>query len=705
MKKLFSFFILLITFSHVTYSQQNNIFSINTVPYGSIPLGSSAEVFNLGAGIEASAFFIPSALRFVGPQIGANFSMLPLESADAIWTIAGFAGPLVRIPLGDRFALLGHGGFGYYYWNSAGWDAGGTNGGGLMISAGAKGTFRIAGPFTLGVGVAYDYYANLYNGLRFELVARFIFSSAVQPKPAVKKSAAEVKPEPLNETGKGVEIRDVKLFPLFPVLYKYYDNNPVGTIRVKNFGTVPAENIKINFFVERYMDNPMDSGESFSLGPGEEKAVELFGLFTEDVMEITEGTKASARVTLSCDQSAEAFTADYNPVIEFHNRNALSWDDDRKIASFITAKDPEILGFAKNVMTWMQDIKYTAIDENLQKGMAIYEAVRSYGIRYQIDPATPFSELSEQREAVDFLQFPRQTLEYSNGDCDDLSALYTALMEAAGVESAVITIPGHIFAAFALKSSPEEARRVFSKPDNLAFINEKAWVPVEITMFQEPFEKAWSAGAKEWRENRSREQAELYPTRDSWKIYQAVGYLGGGAGAGLPDREKTTKAFTQSLERHVEQEIFLQVAEIQALMQQGKDDYKYKNKLAVLYANYGLYDRALEGFKQIVAQREYVPALINIGNIHFLRKEFDSAIAFYDRVLSTDAKNKAALLGSARCNHELENYGLVSRIYGQLKSIDPNLAMRFAYLDLRGEEGTRAADAVGLREIVLWEEE
>ncbi|TFG59473.1 MAG: transglutaminase domain-containing protein, partial [Spirochaetales bacterium] len=471
MKKLFSLCILLFIITPAIFSQQNNILSINTVPYGSIPLGSSAEVFNLGAGMEASAFFIPSALRFVGPQLGANFSILPLESADAIWTIAGFAGPLVRIPLGDRCALLGHGEVGYYYWTSAGWDAGGTNGGGLMISAGAKGTFRIAGPFTLGVGVSYDYYANLYNGLRFELAARFVFSSAVQPKPAARKPPAEIKPEPLIETGKGVEMRDIKLFQLFPVLYKYYDNNPVGIIRVKNFGTLPAENIKINFFVERYMDNPMTCCEPFSLGPGEEKAVELFGLFTEDMMEITEGTKASARITLSCDQSGEAFTDDYNPVLEVHNRNALSWDDDRKIASFITAKDPEILGFAKNVMTWMQEIKNPAIDENLQKGMAIYEAVRSYGIRYQIDPATPFSELSEQKEAVDFLQFPRQTLEYSNGDCDDLSALYTSLMEAAGVESAVITIPGHIFAAFALKSSPEEARRGFSKPDNLAFLH------------------------------------------------------------------------------------------------------------------------------------------------------------------------------------------------------------------------------------------
>jgi hypothetical protein len=40
-----------------------------------------------------------------------------------------------------------------------------------------------------------------------------------------------------------------------------------------------------------------------------------------------------------------------------------------------------------------------------------------------------------------------------------------------------------------------------------------------------------------------------------------------------------------------------------------------------------------------------------------------------------------------------------------LKAVDPNLADRFAYLDLKGEEATRAADAAGVRETVVWEEE
>ena len=34
-----------------------------------------------------------------------------------------------------------------------------------------------------------------------------------------------------------------------------------------------------------------------------------------------------------------------------NNRNAMTWDDDRKAAAFVTAKDPALLGFAKSAWT------------------------------------------------------------------------------------------------------------------------------------------------------------------------------------------------------------------------------------------------------------------------------------------------------------------------------------------------------------------
>jgi transglutaminase-like putative cysteine protease len=40
---------------------------------------------------------------------------------------------------------------------------------------------------------------------------------------------------------------------------------------------------------------------------------------------------------------------------------------------------------------------------------------------------------------------------YRAGDCDDLSILYCSLLEAIGIRTAFVTIPGHIF----MPSTPE----------------------------------------------------------------------------------------------------------------------------------------------------------------------------------------------------------------------------------------------------------
>ena len=55
-------------------------------------------------------------------------------------------------------------------------------------------------------------------------------------------------------------------------------------------------------------------------------------------------------------------------------------------------------------------------------------------------------------------------------------------------------------------------------------------------------------------------------------------------------------------------------------------------------------------------------------------------------------------------NHDLENYYQVRKTYGELKKRDPDLAVQFAYLDMKGEEATRAAEISGVREVVVWEQ-
>ena len=79
--------------------------------------------------------------------------------------------------------------------------------------------------------------------------------------------------------------------------------------------------------------------------------------------------------------------------------------------------------------------------------LGIFEALRLYGMNYVRDPGSAYDLLSVDSMAVDYLQFPYQTLQYKAGDCDDLSILYCTLLEAVGIETAFVTVPGHIYMA------------------------------------------------------------------------------------------------------------------------------------------------------------------------------------------------------------------------------------------------------------------
>ena len=122
-------------------------------------------------------------------------------------------------------------------------------------------------------------------------------------------------------------------------------------------------------------------------------------------------------------------------------------------------------------------------------------------------------------------------------------------------------------------------------------------------------------------------------------------------------------------------------------------------------ARYGLNDKAVVQFEKILKNTEYVPALVNMGNIRFLNKDMGGALQYYQRASIKEPDNPKVLLSIARASHELENYGTVREYYEKLKLLDPELAEQFAYLGLRGEEASRAAEISEVTEVVVWDEE
>jgi tetratricopeptide (TPR) repeat protein len=157
--------------------------------------------------------------------------------------------------------------------------------------------------------------------------------------------------------------------------------------------------------------------------------------------------------------------------------------------------------------------------------------------------------------------------------------------------------------------------------------------------------------------------------------------------------------------RFIENEMSPQRSKLEAEISETQGNVKVINKLGVLYARYGLYEEAEGEFEKVLKQREYAPALINLGNLYFINEEMKKAREYYLRAGEVLPDNPKVLLSLARVDHALEDYESARGAYGRLRDIDPSLASRFAYLESRGEESARAAEATGMGGVVIWEEE
>jgi len=375
----------------------------------------------------------------------------------------------------------------------------------------------------------------------------------------------------------------------------------------------------------------------------------------------------------------------------------------KKLSPFLMPEEPAVLLLSDQINSFVEPNMNRAIDKNLQYAIGFHEALRLLGIAYVSPPLTSSAVVPENKAAVDSMKFPLQTLQDRSGDCSDLSILYISLLESIQVETAFITTPGHVFIAFALASSEEEARRTFSHADELLFRDGKVWVPIDVTDREGSFLTAWQAGAKEWR--KARKQAHLYPVGVVGNAQEPLDSPWSGDELLLPDQAQVVENFQQEVARLVDREIHDREAELLAAVSKGNGSPSTLNALGVLYARYDLLEKAEVQFQAALETSEYAPALVNQGNLRLRGKLIEEALGFYQRAATVAPHDPAVLLGLARSNHELGNYSLVKEECNELQMRSPELAVLFSYLRLQGEEAARAAEANVVKDIMVWGEE
>lgn len=671
---------LVLAFVSAALFAQAQTLSLQVLPALEIPLGSSAELYTGGGGSEAAVLYAPGSgtgLRLSGALGFRSLSSLA-SSSMSLASIAAGAG--YQLGLGQRLLasadIRGGGYFGAY---------GSARGFGALASADLGFEFALSPGLSLGVGTTGSiFFAGtqaLYTGMGLRFSASFAPGSGRGSQPRL-------------------EIMDPRLDPIFPVFFKWYDSNSAGSVVIVNKENRTVRNVKASIYIKEFMDAPKVFAEIPSLAKGESREVPVMALLTDRILGVTESTKVAAELSVSYelgDGTLKVMRAETARVLD---RNAMTWSDDRRAASFVTARDPAVLSLAKGVAGAVRESGGVGGDLNLRIAMGMYQALGLYGIKYVVDPASSYADFSEQAGAVDFLQFPRQTLEYRSGDCDDLSILYAALMESVGIETAFVTVPGHILTAVALGMTPDEAERTFSRLDRYIVDKGTVYIPVETTMFGSGFNAAWAEGARQWR--LAGTAAKLIPVHEAWKTYEAVGFRDEAPSFAYPQAKLVLASYRGELDRFVSDELTPQVARLQDAIRREGASSKNMNRLGVLYARYGKYDEAEAAFGKIVKKDDYLPAMLNLANLSLIKGDPKSASSWFSRALKKDPANKSALSGAAKTSSELGDEAAVKRYLVSLAALDPAAA---AQLEGLASSAPVARAAAADEVLVVWSDE
>ena len=339
-----------------------------------------------------------------------------------------------------------------------------------------------------------------------------------------------------------IEMTESEVDSLFPVFYSHYTDNSFGSLTFVNNEENKITDVEVSVYIDSYMVAPYTVTTIPVVEMGESFTTPVFAFLNENILGLLQPKGSDMEVIVSYFSLGKKQETSYSIPVTALSRNSMTWEDDRRAAAFVSGKDAAAQTFARQVQAVVKSQLRSDIPENLQYAAALFGALKAFGINYVVDPSSAFTD-NVGTASVDFLQFPYQTLIYHGGDCDDLTILNCSLLEAIGIETAFITVPGHIYMAFDSGLSLEQGRQKTSKGYYIE-ADGKIWVPLEITLSQDTFKIAWLYGAREWK--KAGENAVLIPLKDAWSTYLPISVPGSGASIDIPSSDVIIKYFKEA---------------------------------------------------------------------------------------------------------------------------------------------------------------
>jgi DNA-binding beta-propeller fold protein YncE len=421
-----------------------------------------------------------------------------------------------------------------------------------------------------------------------------------------------------------VEISSVTLGNIFAANYKWYLKHPVGKVTVTNNQNVPFLKVKVTFKLKDYMDFGFDT-EIPKLEAKQTVEIPLIATLNNKVLEVTEDTPIQAEFSLNYYESGDQKTVSLTKPLRLYSRNAITWDDTRKIANFVTFKDGPVKDFKSVLSVDFKNRKAAALNPNVLKALKIWNTLAEYGVKFAANPANPFETAHDDPNfPVDYTQYPRETLKRKTGQCSDLTSLYAALLEDNEVHVALLDYPGHI--TLMLDTEAEDATEAGMSPDLLVEHDGTMWLPIEVTYVGKPFEEAVAKAAYAYKAEAEKGRVKVIDLDKTFEEYEAVTMPPSDFSPMLPDPAPLEKRFDESVASLAKSRYEYLRRTLSEQLKKNPDDADLQVQLGIVELQYGARDAATAAFTKVLEKDpKNVAALNDLGSLAFSAGDYAGA--------------------------------------------------------------------------------
>jgi tetratricopeptide (TPR) repeat protein len=509
------------------------------------------------------------------------------------------------------------------------------------------------------------------------------------------------------EKRKPLSITEFRLVNLFPSLMHWYGQHAPGSVTAANTLSEPVNNVRARFkILGEFMELPFETRTEARLAPGQSATFDFFPVFSKKILELEEDMAVPAEVTLTWSTGGVEQTTSRTGSATIYKNTALTWDDTRKISSYITPNESTVSGFASRALNAAEaaggGLRFS---RSMLQAIRICDSLGAYGITYIQNQDAPFSKALGKAEIIDTVHFPRITLYNRTGDCSDTTALLCSLLESVGIRSAAITTPGHIFAAFDTDEPAENAPYLRAAGLEVIVKNGRVWIPVETTILSQGFMAAWASASELVKKYTAAGPFEFIPVSEMRDSFPALPLPAGSLTVAEPSALRVNAAYAASLAGLTSTLYTAKLSSMNAALAglSGRAAMKVRVQQGILHALFGKLKEAETAFRKAIADDPtLVSPYVNLANVRILSNDDDGALAAVKQGLAKNADSTLLNLMAARIFSSKGDVANSAVYFAKVQKAAPDMAARFEYLaPTAGGKQQRAANSAEAP-VVIW---